>query len=122
MITILGRNEFIHMNGCDKDWIIKHDAVERTILVGRRTQGVQRSLGFKDRDTRAIIPTRDKLVGDTHNNPHNLVRPALQIPAGSEVEPLDKGMQVIMHNSRECHRLRRLCKEHKGPTYYPKCV
>jgi hypothetical protein len=74
MITILGRNVFIHMNGCDKDWIIKHDAVGRTIQVGRRTQGVQRILGFKDH-TRAIISSRD--------NPHDLVRPSLHMPAGS---------------------------------------
>ncbi len=48
MITILGRNEFIHMSGCDKDWIIKHDAVNRTILIGRRMKGVQKVLGFND--------------------------------------------------------------------------
>ena len=71
------------MNGCGKDWIIKHDAVERTILVGRRTQGVQKSLGFKDRDSRAIVSTRDKLVGDTHDNPHDLVRPVSHEPGGS---------------------------------------
>ena len=40
MMTILGRNDFIQMGGCDKDWIIKHDAVDRTILIGRRMQGV----------------------------------------------------------------------------------
>ena len=107
MITILGRNEFIHMNGCDKDWIIKHDAVGRTIQVGRRTQGVQRILGFKDH---------------TRANTNDLVRPTLHIPAGSGAEPLNNGTQVIMHNSRECHRLRRLCKEHKGPTYPSECV
>ena len=27
-----------------------------------------------------------------------------------------------MDNSEECNRLRRLCKEHRGPTYPPRCV
>ena len=85
-------------------------------------QGVQKVLGFNDRGTRAIVPTRDRVGCDAHNKSQNLVRHDSQEPEGVGLEPLVKGVRVIMHNSRECHRLRRLCKEHKGPTYPPKCV